>query len=82
MDADESKKLDRVLALSEENNRIIKSVLRNLRWSRMFTVLYWLVLIAISVGAFYYFQPYLDKLLTTYGSIENSVKNVNTLLSK
>jgi hypothetical protein len=82
MGDEEKKKLDRALALSEENNRILKTLLRNMRWGRLFRIAYWLVIIAASIGAFYYIQPYLNQALKSYNSIETSVKSFNSYLSK
>ncbi len=82
MDIEDKKKIDRALALSEENNKILKTLLRNMRWGRLFRTIYWGVIIAASVGAFYYFQPYIDQLIGTYTSIETSVKGLNSYLSQ
>ena len=82
MDTEDKKKLERALELSEENNRILKTLLRNMRWGRLIKMVYWGVIIAASVGAFYYLQPTLDKAVHTYGTFENSVKNFNAYLSK
>jgi hypothetical protein len=82
MEPEDKKKLDRALALSEENNKILKTLLRNMRWGRLFRVLYWGVIIAASVGVFYYFQPVLDRFISAYGSFEDGVGKVNTLFSR
>ena len=82
MEPEEKKKLERVLALSEENNKILKSLLRNMRWGRLFRVIYWGVIIAASIGAFYYFQPYLDGALNAYSSFSDGVGKVNSMLSR
>lgn len=82
MDAELEKKVDRALALSQENNRILKTLLRNMRWGRFFRVIYWAIIIAASIGIFIHFEPVLDNAIKTFGSFENGVKNVNGYLSK
>ena len=81
MDSEDRKKLNRALEISEENNTMLKALVRSMRWSRLFKILYWSILIAVSVGAFYYLQPYVDKLSSAYTSLEKRVSHVNSYLS-
>ncbi len=82
MDTEDRKKLNRALELSEENNKMLKSLVRNMRWGRLFKILYWAVIIAVSLGAFYYSQPYLDKAESLLTSFSETVSAVNHNLSK
>lgn len=82
MDTEDKKMLNRALELSEENNRILKTLLRNMRWGRLIKIVYLGVIVAASVGAFYYLQPTIDQTIRTYGSFETAIKNFNTYLSK
>ena len=73
--------LEQVKATAEENNKILKSIRRSSRISYFFSILYWIVIISISVGAFYYVQPYIDDLTKTYSQIKdtsNKISNVST----
>lgn len=76
MDSQEKQRLERVLELSEENNQILKRILRGMRWGRLVRIIYWSVIIAASVGAFYYVQPYWDALRDFYGGAQNTVNKV------
>ena len=71
MDPQDKAKLDKALALSEENNRILKSLQRYMRLGRLMSLLYWVVIIGVSVGSFYYLQPYINQILKTYSSFQN-----------
>jgi hypothetical protein len=81
MDQEDKIKLARALELSEENNNILKKMLRNMRWGRLFRVLYWGVIIAVSVGAVYYVQPYVDQMQTVYKNAKTTLDSVNKTFS-
>ncbi|HEY4479039.1 MAG TPA: hypothetical protein VI981_01620 [Candidatus Paceibacterota bacterium] len=57
--------------LALENNKILRSMQRNSRWSMFFRVIYWTALIVIAGGTYYFLQPYLEQLLKVYGSASN-----------
>ena len=57
--------------LVEENARILRGIQRSQRASMIFRLLYWLVIIGISVGAFWFIQPYINSLKDSVGSIES-----------
>ncbi len=78
METQDKQRLERVLELSEENNRILKKMLRSMRWGRLVRVIYWSVILAASVGAFYYVQPYWDGLVDIYGGAQETVEKINS----
>lgn len=53
--------------LVEENHAMLRKMRRAAFWGRAWHLLYWLIIIGISVGAYYYIQPYIDQLLNLYG---------------
>ena len=69
VDAEDKKKLDRVLALAEENNTYIRKMRKAQKTAGIFKTLYWLVIIAFMVGGFYFLQPYLNTLLNLYSGL-------------
>ena len=76
MDPESKKLLEENLALEQENNSILRAMKRSMRWSQIMSVIYWLVIIGISIGAFYFLQPYFDKIIAVYGSLSNALKNI------
>jgi hypothetical protein len=54
------------LNIARENNNLLKKMRRSQRWGNISRIVYWLILIGISVGAFYYIQPYLEKAYSLY----------------
>jgi hypothetical protein len=79
MDQEDKVRLARALELSEENNQLLKKLVRHARWSRFIRIAYWLIIIGASVGVFYFFQPYIDQLISTYRSINDAVNTFNPL---
>lgn len=82
--------LDHIKELSEENNKILKSIRRSNRIGGFFRFVYYVVIIGISIGAYVYLQPYLNsvmqmtqeiqntnsKIQSTQNSFENGIKNL------
>jgi len=62
---DNTKEIERLLLqnlkLAKENNTYLIKVDRRQRWSRNMSAFYWLVLIVLAVGGYYYAFPYLKE---------------------
>jgi len=54
------------LELSRENNKMLHSMRNSLRWSRVFRIFYWTIIIGSMLGAYYYLQPFLKVISTQY----------------
>ncbi|MFA5933639.1 MAG: hypothetical protein WC795_00215 [Candidatus Paceibacterota bacterium] len=70
------------LELTQENNKILKKVRKAQVWAQISRVLYWLVIIGASVGAYYYIQPYLSKLIGIYTNGADSFDSLFLQLKK
>ena len=75
MSPEERELLNRSVVLAEENNRMLHAMRRSMYWSRVMSIIYWILIIGISVGAFYFLQPYVNQVVKTYGSFSNAFKN-------
>ena len=73
MDLD-SQKIDELLELTRENNKILRSMRRTQRWSSFFTFVYWAIILGSIFGVYYYFQPtiqkYMRPILTSVSILE------------
>jgi predicted negative regulator of RcsB-dependent stress response len=67
----EKSDMTELLELTRENNRILKSLRRIHRWNVFFRVVYWIIIVGIAVGAFYFLQPYVDQFKSISGSFSN-----------
>jgi len=81
MDPEEKRLIEKTLELTEENNRMLKSMRSSMRWGRALRVFYWLVIIGLSFGAYYFIQPYIDQLMGVYGGLKSDMSNVNSVLN-
>ena len=74
----EHDKLNTLLELTKENNRILRSMHRRMFWSQIFTIIYWLIILGVMGWSYYYLQPYFEKYLSTYQSIMKTLDNVQS----
>jgi len=78
MDPESKKLLEETFELEKENNKILRSIKHSMFWSRVMNTLYWLIIIGVSVGAFYFLQPYFDKILNLYNSVTGAQQKLDT----
>ena len=92
----DSRKLDELLEVTHENNKILRSMRRAQRWSSLFRFIYWAVILGSILGVYYYFQPTIQKYMKTFqtsigiiqnfekaaGSIPTDVQSVKNLINK
>lgn len=65
--------------LVEENHTMLRKMRRAALWGRAWHLLYWLIIIGISVGAYFYVQPYVNQLLNLYGGVTGDVEAVQNI---
>ncbi len=61
--------LKRNLEVSEESLKILQKMHRAQVIGRTFKILKWLVIIAITLGVYYYIEPYLKMLINNFNQI-------------
>lgn len=69
-------KLDRTFELAEENNKMLKKILRSMRWSRIIRVISAIIVIGVSIGVFYFLQPFFKQIAETYTTFRDSVNSL------
>lgn len=62
----------------EKNNQLLVKVRRVQRQGQLFKILYWVLIILLAFGAFYYIQPYVNQLLEAYTGIQNTQEKIQT----
>ena len=70
--------LEETHALTKENNQILHGIRRSQRIASFMRALYWIIIIGITFGSFYLFQPYINKMLDLYSSISNTEQRFNS----
>ncbi len=71
----DSQKMDELLELTRENNKILRSMRRTQRVSSFFTFVYWMVILGSILGTYYYFQPTIQKYMKTMQTSVNILQN-------
>ncbi len=76
MTPEDKAKLDNLYELVRENNALLRSLQRSSRLRTTLRVIYWIIIIGLSFGAFYFIQPYVDFLKNGFGgSSSNNNQN-------
>ncbi len=79
MDFDEKAMLKKTLELSQENNRMLHSMKRQMLVGRIFRIVYWVVIIGAAIGVYYYIDPYINGVINAYGSVKGDVRSFGDL---
>lgn len=74
--------LERTYKLAEENNSILRGIRRSNRFGTFVHILYWVLIIGASVGAFYYIQPYIESVMSMYTQAEQTIRNVGNVTNQ
>jgi len=69
--------LEETAELAKENNQMLRSMRRSMRWSQIMNTVYWLFIIGTAIGAFYFLQPYIAQLESAYNSASGVLKTLN-----
>ena len=81
MDFHDKDFFDRLMTLTEENNKLLHKMWRAARLARVARTIYWIILIGASIGAYYYIQPYIDQLLSVFGGLAESAGSLKEFVS-
>ena len=72
-------KLDEMYEMVQENNDILRTLLRRERINSFLRIMYWLFIIGTLFGAYYYVQPFVNGALGNFGAIQSAVNNLNVV---
>ena len=73
----EKGKLDELLDLTRENNRILRAMHRKQVMGQIMTFFYWLVILGIAGWSYYLVQPYLMQYIETYQKAMKAINNLD-----
>ena len=76
MYGDERKTIEHLAELVEDNNRILRRLQRSKRWGTFFHFLYWVAILLLAAGSYYYIQPYVDSLQKLLPQLQETIKNL------
>ncbi len=77
MDPELDKRLRNIEYSLKENRELLRKIRRVQRNAGLFRLFYWLIIIGITFGAFYYLQPYIKQVQSIYTGYNDALK-INT----
>jgi hypothetical protein len=82
MTPEEKSLLERTARLAEENNKILRSLQRSKRWGTIIHIIYWVIIIGLSVGSYFAIQPLLNTIPALLGATQSNPSLANDLLQQ
>jgi len=64
------------IRIAEDNNRLLRKIVSANRWTRIFKLLYWVIIISSMMGIYYYIQPILIDILDVYKGLISSIDGI------
>jgi hypothetical protein len=74
MNPEDRNLLESTYKLAEENNDLLRKMYRKQRTGMIIKTLYWVAIIALSLGAYYFIQPYVDLMGNLYNGATGQEK--------
>jgi len=81
MDPESKQLLQNTLALAEENNKMLHKIRSVQKRAAIWQTLKYILIIGIALGAFYFLDPYLNKIIGLYNSVAGIQQKLNTTTS-
>ncbi len=81
MDQETKELLRESIEISKENNEMLKKMVRAQKWTNIYRVVYWSIIIFSSVGAYYFIQPYLSSMVNLYTNGVSDISNISNSLN-
>ncbi len=75
MEPEAKKLLEETYKLAEENNKMLKKIRHAQKVASFVRSVYWVIVIGLGIGAFYFIQPYFDKLTSFFQDTSDSISN-------
>lgn len=73
MSPEEKALLVKTAELAQENNAILRKMRRAALYGRIMHLLYWVLIVALSLGAYYFIEPYVQELLKVYQELRGNL---------
>ncbi len=76
MDEEVKKLLEENIAISRESLKILKGIRRSNRLALAFKAFYWLIVLGVLAGSFYYLQPYIKQTIAIVQQARDAVSGI------
>ena len=82
MSPEERSLLEEAVELSRENNKMLHTIRSASRWARAWRIFYWAIVVVITLGSYYYVQPYLTQIENIYSGFQSGVGQIKQVTDK
>ena len=82
MDQRERELLENTFNLAKENNEILRKMRRAQKIADFMRFMYWIIIIGVTIGAFYFMQPYIEQMKGLIEKAGISINTFNNILPK
>ncbi|MEA4910766.1 hypothetical protein SDC9_07738 [bioreactor metagenome] len=69
---------ERLLELAEENNKMLRKMRRNQKIAGLLKFVYWVIILGILFGAYYFLQPYITSFNKNLQSLQNTLSSISS----
>lgn len=69
--------LEKILSLNEENNLLLKKIRRQQKWTNVFRVIYWILIVSTVFGLYYFLQPTINSILSQFGDVKDTIEKIS-----
>lgn len=80
MDFHDKEFFERLMTITEENNHLLHKMVRGARIARIARITYWVIVLGISIGAYYYVQPYIDQITSVFGGFMDNISSFQQIM--
>ncbi|MCX6754735.1 MAG: hypothetical protein NTU81_02830 [Candidatus Nomurabacteria bacterium] len=82
MDQETKQLLEENLRLSKDNNVMLNSLVHAKKLNTIYRFVYWSIIILLTIGSYYFIQPYLGTLMSLYSGGATDIQNVGNVKAK
>lgn len=79
MDNETREYLEEIKELEVENNKLLKNLHARARIGFFLKFFYWLIVFGITIGAFYFVQPYIDEGVSMYKELKGLQQKIDSI---
>jgi len=76
-----NKLLKENLALTEKNAKKIRKIQLYLRRTMVWKFIYWIIIIGITIGAYYLSRPYINNAVDKYNTIQEQIEKTSNVIN-
>ena len=78
MDPESKKLLENTFELTKDNNKLLRKIRGVQKWQAFYSIAKIVVIVGIALGAVYYLEPYVDKLIGLYNQISGVKQSLDS----